>query len=235
MESKEFKEFWESQTTPLHAHAQEKWFDRYASEIRNYLPQQGIIVDAGCGSGEILLRLLPQYKKIVGIDYSQSMLDQTRMKVGNSAFVELHCGSITQIKSYCAEEVDAIYCNGVIQYLSKEELLKFVKDSLDVLSPSGSLLLLQIPNINCRTLFRLGFYRHESKVPFSSILKGMISLFAKDLINLIKGRKSDDGIGNWYSMEEMKQLAASLGATAEVYGSAFVNYYYRFHVVITKN
>lgn len=236
MERNQFKDFWESQTTPLHAHKQELWYDRYAQEIKNFLPEQGVVVDAGCGSGEILERLSRYYRKMIGVDYSESMLTQAKQKKYENQVVFFN-DSIINIKTFCAYPVDAIYCNGVVQYLSHEEFAHFIADSLSLLSNKGKLIILQIPNVNCRTLFRLGFYQHEKAISFNRILKGMISLTLRDLINFLKtgSTKMEDGIGNWYSIEEVRELVRPLGASVEVHGSVFVNYSYRFHVVISKN
>jgi ubiquinone/menaquinone biosynthesis C-methylase UbiE len=236
MKSSDFKAFWQAQTQPLHAHAEDQWFDRYAFEIKQYLPSEGIVVDAGCGSGEILMRLSPYYKKMIGIDYSDSMLERAKQR-NYSNPVDFFGSSVVKIKSICPSLVDAIYCNGVVQYLSHQELSQFIADSLSILPTGGSLVILQVPNVNCRTLFRLGFYRHESKVSFVRILKGIVSLFFYDLLQFVRSGSTyvDDGIGNWFSIEEMRLMAKRAGGHAEIYGSNSVNYYYRFHVVISKN
>lgn len=224
---------------PAHAHGSEYWFDRYASEILLYLSGAETIVDAGCGSGEILMRIAPRFKKVVAIDYSASMLEQARKRMAETghAHVQLFCDNVTEIHKYCNERFDAIYCNGVIQYLDEVELDVFLQRAWKVLKPGGRLILLNVPNSNCRVLFMLGFYKHEKRVSFLRVLKGLPRLWLRMIGFAIQNRfrKYDDGIGNWFSIEMINTTALSHGFTSEIYGSAAVNYYYRFHAILTRN
>ena len=239
MESKEFKTFWEGQKSPVHAHSNDYWFDRYAEEILFFLRGRKVIVDAGCGSGEILERIAPHFEKITAIDYSSSMLAlaQEKMKNRNPQLVSFACDSITNIKEHCQAPVDGIFSNGVIQYLSNAELIKFIESSSDLLRTDGMLLLFNVPNRNSRLLFMLGFYKHEKYVSFFKVLKGLFGLGFKILADKVRNgfRSYPDGIGNWYTMDQLKKLGAEKGFTVEIYGSTIVNYYYRFHAILRKN
>ena len=236
-ESVDFKDFWDKMARPVHAHSSEVWYDRYAQEILGFLSGSKSIVDAGCGSGEILLRVAPFFMKVCALDYSQSMLEKAREKLaaGGIFHVDLFCDNITNIGKHCDGPVDAIYSNGVIQYLSQPELDQFVAECKKILQSNGKIILLNIPNINNRILFMLGFYKHEKPVSFFRILKGLPGLWLTILRFKIKHRfqKYDDGIGNWFSIDQMKTVGAQHGFEVQIYGASVVDYYYRFHAVLT--
>ena len=239
MKSADFKDFWDKMAAPAHAHSSDFWFDRYGREIMFYLTGAETVVDAGCGSGEILMRIAPHFKKVIAIDYSESMLNTARRKMVESQInhVDLFCDNISQIESYCTQPVDAIFSNGVIQYLSQDDLDEFVSACKRVLKPGGKLILFNIPNVNNRILFMLGFYKHEKRVTFYRVLKGFPRLWLRILrFKITNGfKKYNDGIGNWFSIEQMKKIGLKHGLGVQIYGSSVVNYYYRFHVVLTDD
>lgn len=195
------------------------------------------MVDAGCGSGEVLARIAGDFPKVIAIDYSESMLAKARARMAERqhTHVSLFSDNITAIASYCPEPVDAVYSNGVVQYLSRDELDRFVASCARVLNPGGKVVLLNIPNTNCRTLFLLGFYKHQDRIPFFRFLKGLPGLWAKIVWFRVRNgfRKYDDGIGNWFSIEEVLQCGAKHSFDVEIYGASVVEYHYRFHAVLT--
>ncbi len=223
--------------SPVHAHSSSAWFDRYALEIRMFLSGAESLVDAGCGSGEILERIAGDFPKVTAIDYSPSMLERARARMESRGYahVRLFCDNITAIAKYCDEPVDAIYSSAVVQYLSPTELDQFLVSCARILKPGGRVVLLNIPNINCRTLFLLGFYKHERPVPFFRFLKGLPGLWMKMVRYWISNgfRKYDDGIGNWFSIDEIRKRAVTHSFNAEIYGASAVEYHYRFHAVLT--
>jgi ubiquinone/menaquinone biosynthesis C-methylase UbiE len=236
MRSSDFKDFWDKKQDPSHAHSSSAWFDRYAEEIMSYIAGAKSVVDAGCGSGELLERIGKHCSNVIGIDYSQSMLDMARKRLSESGLnnVELFCDSVTAIDKYCQKKVDAVYSNGVVQYLSSDELEEFMKGCRTVLNPGGRVALLSVPNINCRTLFLLGFYKHEEPIAFSRFLKGLPGLWWKTFsYRLRHGRRFDDGIGNWFSIQQVKQMAERHSFNVAIYGTSIVRYNYRFHAILT--
>ncbi len=238
MKSSDFKDFWDNQVTPVHAHDSAAWYDRYAEEVLFYLKDCKVIADSGCGSGEILERILPYFEKIYALDYSSSMIEKAEEKITikDQKKVEFFCNNMNDIDKLGFTSLDAIYNNGVIQYLSNEELNNFVISSRRVLKESGKLILLNIPNINSRMLFLLGFYKLEKEVTFFSVLKGFFHLSFKMLIFKMKNRfiRFDDGIGNWYSVAQLQSIGTDHGFKVSIYGSSTINYYYRFHAVLQK-
>ncbi len=75
-----------------------------------------IVLEAGCGTGNYLHALRPHMGSVVGIDFSQGMLDQARAKLGED--VELVCGSILSLP-FDDGSLDGITCNQVLHHLDE--------------------------------------------------------------------------------------------------------------------
>ena len=50
------------------------------------------VADLGCGTGELLERLYPDTDKLIGVDSSPDMLEQSRMKLSGAGAVEREVG-----------------------------------------------------------------------------------------------------------------------------------------------
>ena len=238
MSNPAFKDFWDKMQHPAHAHTSDEWFDRYAKEILFFLNGAKSIADAGCGSGEILIRVAPHFQKVFALDFSESMLNQAKEKVAGRGLshVELSCDNILNIHRHCPQPVDAVYSNGVVQYLQHEELEDFISHCKEILNADGKIILLNIPNVNSRILFLLGFFRHEEAVSFFRIVRGLAKLSLLMLQAKWRNprKKFDDGIGNWFSIAEIKRMGMTHGFSVDIYGTSVVNYYYRFHAILSR-
>jgi 2-polyprenyl-3-methyl-5-hydroxy-6-metoxy-1,4-benzoquinol methylase/glycosyltransferase involved in cell wall biosynthesis len=107
---------------------------------RRYLPflqDCAPILDAACGRGEFLDLLREQGIDYVGVDPNPSMVERCRDK-GHSQ-VEL-ADTNTYLESCTNESLGAIFCTGVIERLSHEELQRFLELSLRKLKPDGLLI-----------------------------------------------------------------------------------------------
>jgi ubiquinone/menaquinone biosynthesis C-methylase UbiE len=109
-QSVDFKGFWDKMGSPVHAHSTDVWYDRYAQEILGFLSGSKSVVDAGCGSGEILLRIAPLFMKVWALDYSKSMLEKAREKLtaGGIFHVDFFWVNFTNIGKHCDGTVDGI-------------------------------------------------------------------------------------------------------------------------------
>jgi arsenite methyltransferase len=95
--------------------------------ISRLLPEGGTLLDLGCGSGRLLVRLAhgrPDVR-IVGLDLSEPMLETGRGVVereGLADRVELRLGDITTFDAELDDRVDAVSCNFALHHLPTEEV-----------------------------------------------------------------------------------------------------------------
>ncbi len=106
-------------------------------------PQRGErLLDAGCGTGENILRLHDRVHRIIAVDFSGQAIARCRRRVESHGIsnVELHQSSVTELP-IPDHSVDKIICMSVLHYLSDEEARGAFREFARVLVPGGTLIL----------------------------------------------------------------------------------------------
>lgn len=215
-----WKEFWYTQTTPLHAHNDEKWYRLYAEEINQLCKaldvKSGAVLDSGCGNGALFDYYDFVDSSFTGVDFSEGLLKIFREKHPELNLVEANAADYIDSSKY-----SLVLSNGVIQYFEPAVLEQYINNSLNMLSEDGVLLMCNIPN----KLLRTSYSFRESSTSASSI-----SLLKKAYIR-IKLLTSKDTMGCWYRPLDFIQYADS-HHHVHVFGSLY--HPYRFSVAIKK-
>ena len=93
-----------------------------ARAISRLLPEDGTLLDLGCGSGRLLARLArgrPDVR-LVGLDLSEPMLETGRAMLAREGLgerVELRRGDITDFESEVPDRLDVVSCNFALHHL----------------------------------------------------------------------------------------------------------------------
>jgi cyclopropane fatty-acyl-phospholipid synthase-like methyltransferase len=237
MELEQWSEFWNNVSDPKHASSDHETFEKYSSEILFFLKGATKIVDTGCGSGEILELISPHFQKVFGIDYSKSMIDAANLRCEKIVNVTLIHGNMIDIAKLVNEEVDCIYNNGVIQYISHRELEAFIDSALSILSKRGRIVFMNIPDRTKLDLYGIGFFREWQPQSFSKLMAKYIRYKFWVLRRKLKDPqfRFDRTLGYWYTFPEIKGIAESRGLKADFYYSMNWPYGYRFHCVLSLN
>jgi SAM-dependent methyltransferase len=137
----------------------QEYFDRIAEAIEHeYLPGrtwEGLakallklipkarVADLGIGSGELTLLLCGASERVVGVDYSQPMLDRVRAKAERAGVrnLELRLGEIERLPLDDGE-VDLVVLSQALHHA--EEPARALMEAFRVLAPGGRLLLLDL-------------------------------------------------------------------------------------------
>lgn len=105
--------------------------------IRKYLPESGIIVEIGAGSGRLLTRIGLENKNIsiIGIDFeSYKMVRDNIIKFNlNGTSIQADAFKIP-LKS---NSVEAVISGGFLEHFNEEELEKLLKEMKRILKPNG--------------------------------------------------------------------------------------------------
>lgn len=115
------------------------WATRVAQESQVYPIRRQLAVDFGCGPGRLTGALKERFKRVVGIDTSETMLGIARRAHPdeNVEFSE----STKTLKSDC---VDLVYTTFVLQHLTRREVDDCFREFARILHPEG-LLIFQFP------------------------------------------------------------------------------------------
>jgi len=104
--------------------------------------QTDIILDAGCGSGRNLSIFSSRVKRIVGLDFSERMLDRARQRVADEKLsnVCLTQGSVAAL-DFPNNHFDKVICASVLQYLDVKDCELALREMVRVCRPGGTLVL----------------------------------------------------------------------------------------------
>ena len=105
--------------------------------IKEQLPKTVIALDVGCGTGNILLKLLDMGISVRGVDISKDMLTvlEGRIPLKHRAAVDLSCVNIDDFLAGCSQSFDLITINSVLHHLP--DYLKTLNTAIGLLNKGG--------------------------------------------------------------------------------------------------
>ncbi|OPL18248.1 MAG: hypothetical protein AVO35_05210 [Candidatus Aegiribacteria sp. MLS_C] len=109
----------------------------YIDAVLERFERGSVILDAGCGSGEIMLRLLRAGLSVIGVDQSQEMLSRAGRKLGSDwggNSVELRLGSAEHLP-VADSSVDGVLAHMLLHHLSEPS--EFFQEAFRVCRDGG--------------------------------------------------------------------------------------------------
>lgn len=232
----DYQKYWDELDNPLHVDNTEEFYESYAKEILFYLGDRSSMVDTGCGSGDVLLRLKDSFDRIYAVDFSENMLNlaKDKFKDLSANHISFHVANMLNIDEFVKEPVDVIYNNAVLQYITEEDTINFLKKAKALLKKGGRVVLMNVPSVEYKDLFQLEFYRTTEYMSFKEITKRFLALKWINKKAKLKDKNFhyDDGIGYWYRPKFFHEIAEELGFKCQIFNSATMHYRYRFHVIL---
>lgn len=87
----------------------------------DFLKPNSTLLDAGCGTGEIMQFLLDSKHIVKGCDISLGMIDIAKKKLRSKGYnPQIEQTSLENLSCYSNNEFDAIFCMGVFPYIPEE-------------------------------------------------------------------------------------------------------------------
>ena len=77
--------------------------------LQKIITPGSVVLEAGCGYGRVLKKLVPLAKKLVGVDFSKPLLDRAKKLLAGDDNVELHFMNIERMK-FEDDSFDFIIC-----------------------------------------------------------------------------------------------------------------------------
>ncbi|MEG0517935.1 MAG: methyltransferase domain-containing protein [Bacteroidales bacterium] len=124
-----------------------EWYMRIKVKMeKNYqlfdtiIPRSGYIVDLGCGYGplSLMLSLLSNKRKILGIDYDQEKIEVARHCFSNNKNTEFRQGDIRNLD---LPHADVFVLNDVLHYIAPALQTKVIEQCIACLNPNGKIII----------------------------------------------------------------------------------------------
>jgi cyclopropane fatty-acyl-phospholipid synthase-like methyltransferase len=219
VEKSEFwQEFWKSRSDPLHSASTSEYYERMALEL-------GLLIDVkdnmhvyemACGSGTFYRRLGFDRTHYVGVDYSPSMIETFKRLEPNVNV------SVADVRTFSpSTNVDLVYSNGMLQYLSMADAEKLIEQSAKVLNPGGSIVHAAVPWKALRWQLFSGAFGERPRNPLKA-----------SAIYLAEITRLKPSLGTWFAPAKLRKFGQDHGLSVTFFGSHY--YPYRFHVKMTK-
>lgn len=149
---------WNSTYTrqPIAEAEMREWVDLTVQEILKCEPSE--VLEIGCGTGLLLLRIAGRCKRYVGVDNAHAVLETLKRQMlqlgGDWTQVELLERSADRFDGFRANSFDTIISNSAIQYFpSLNYLLKVLEQAVEVVKPGGTIFLGDLRSLPLQGLF----------------------------------------------------------------------------------
>lgn len=116
-------------------HHGDTWWIEGTDKFVSFLKPGALVLDVGCGAGVKSQYLLDNGLKVVGIDFSEKMIEIAKREVPSATF---HVADIKDLSGF-QETFDGILAQAVLLHIPKTEAGGVVKGLRDKLNNSGYL------------------------------------------------------------------------------------------------
>ena len=225
-------EYFSDKKTGGHRYSTEEFLFKEAKEKLFHLNGGKSLLDFGCGAGELLIYYVPNYERVVGADFSNSMLFEAEKKMWqqNHKNVDLILADDETIWDKLNLSFDRITATEVIQYMTPEQIDAFIQHASDYLNEEGKIVLFDIIDPRLYSLWKVGWFSQNFRF-WKTLPRVGMGCF-KQISAILKNRPGDI-IGDAHSPYLIEKIANKHGFKMEYVKSMY--YEYRYHTILSKD
>lgn len=225
-------EYFSDKKTGGHRYSTEEFLFKEAKEKLFHLNGGKSLLDFGCGAGELLIYYVPNYERVVGADFSNSMLFEAEKKMWQQNYknVDLILADDETIWDKLNLSFDRITATEVIQYMTPEQIDAFIQHASNYLNEEGKIVLFDIIDPRLYSLWKVGWFSQNFR--FWKTLPRVGMGYFKQISAILKNRPRDI-IGDSHSPYLIEKIANKHGFKTEHVKSMY--YEYRYHTILSKD
>lgn len=226
-----WEEYFSDKKKGGHRYSTEEFLYKEAKEKLFHLNGGRSLLDFGCGAGELLIYYVPNYERIVGADFSSSMLFEAEKKMWQQNYknVDLILADDETIWGRLNISFDRITATAVVQYLTPEQIDTFIHHASDYLNENGKIIFFDIIDPRLYSLWKMGWFSQNFRL--WKILPKTSFGFLRQMSAISKNRPKDI-IGDAHSPYLIEQIGRDNGFKMEYVKSMY--YEYRYHAILSK-
>jgi SAM-dependent methyltransferase len=118
-------------------------------------PKRGLALDYGCGVGRLTRALSTRFERVIGVDISESMLQEARTANAAIKNLEFIRGSGQDLAKIPSRSVDFIYSNIVLQHSPPDVQRRVIAEMCRILAEGGALVFQTPSRTNFKSVFGL--------------------------------------------------------------------------------
>lgn len=225
-----WEEFFANKKHGGHRYSTEEFLCKEAREKLFHLNRGKTLLDFGCGAGELLVYYAPEYEKLVGADFSASMLEEADKRIRERKYenINLILADDKTVWEKLDSSFDRITAAGVIQYLTDEEVDNFISNASKHLNKGGKIVLFDILNPHLYPLWKIGLFSRD--VGCWKIFR-KIGFEARTIISAKLKNRPKDILGYTHNPYTIEKIANKHGFKIEFIQSMY--YEYKYHAIIS--
>lgn len=225
-----WEEFFAGKRSGGHRSSAEEFISREAREKLFHLDGGKTLLDFGCGAGELLVYYALEYERLVGADFSASMLDEAgkRIRDRKCENIALIIADDKTVWEKLDFSFDRITAAGVIQYLTDEEVDNFISHASGYLNKGGKIVLFDLLDPRLYPLWKIGFFSRGfgCRMIFCKISFEVLTFISASFKNRPK-----DILGYSHKPCIIESIANKHGFEMEYVQSMY--YEYKYHAIIS--
>lgn len=102
-----------------------------------------LMIDLGCGTGHMMVRLQPRFDAIIGVDHSDAMIAEARKKsrLDTPAISFIQSDVEAFLASYTGRQPQLISIVGFLHHVEKDDLYRILERAFEMLLPGGQIVI----------------------------------------------------------------------------------------------
>ncbi|MDR7665811.1 methyltransferase domain-containing protein [Methanosarcina sp. Z-7115] len=226
-----WKDFFKDKKHGGHRYSSEDFLAMEAREKLFHLDGGRTLLDFGCGAAELLTYYAPQYEQLVGVDFSESMLEEAskRIKKKKLENIDLILADHETLWENLDYSFDRITAAGVIQFLTFQEIDKFIFEASKHLNKGGKLVFFDIMDSRLYPLWKIGLFS-QNVDGFKILCKTGFEF--RTIISAILKNRPRDILGYSHNPNKIKKIANKNGFEMICVQSMY--YEYKYHAIIFR-